>query len=61
MFCPQITDAFDYDENLIEITKYDVLGSLPNPFLMENAPDEMKTYHFPLCQSVLDTIRKIAL
>ena len=36
MFCPQITDAFDYDENLIEVTKYDVLGSLPNPFLMEN-------------------------
>lgn len=38
-----------------------MLQAVGHPFLMENAPDEMKTYHFPLCQSVLDTIRKIAL
>lgn len=38
-----------------------MLQAVGHPYLMENAPDEMKTYHFPLCQSVLDTIRKIAL
>lgn len=36
---------FDYDENLIPITKYEVLGKLPDPFLFENgervnAPDD---------------------
>lgn len=37
-----------------------MLQAVGHPFLMENAPDEMKLLRFPLCQSVLDTIRKIA-
>ena len=31
-----IKDFFDYDENLIKITKYDVLGKLPDPFTFED-------------------------
>lgn len=29
-------NCFDYDENLIKITEYNVLGKLPDPFLMNN-------------------------
>lgn len=38
-----------------------MLQAVGHPYLMENAPDDMKTYRFPLCHSVLDTVRKIAL
>ena len=27
---------FDFDENLIKVTKYEVLGKLPDPFLKES-------------------------
>lgn len=38
-----------------------MLQAVGHPFLMENAPDEMKILRFSLCHHVLDTIRNIAL
>ncbi len=36
MFCPEVNEHFDFDENLIEVTEYDVLGKLPDPFIMND-------------------------
>ena len=36
MFCPEITSEFDYDQNLIKINSFEVLGDLPNPFVMND-------------------------
>ncbi len=36
MFCPPVTDDFMFDENLVKITDYKVLGKLPDPFIMED-------------------------
>ena len=36
MFCPEVTDQFEFDENFIEVKEYEVLGKLPNPFIMND-------------------------
>ena len=33
---------FDYDENFMKVTQYEVLGKLPNPFIMDNG-ERVKT------------------
>lgn len=36
MFCPEINSEFDYDQNFIKINSMEVLGDLPNPFIMND-------------------------